>query len=157
MFLGLYSGYIVTHKKTLQVLILKYLQVYYQTAPSFPVATFHTLQKEHLSETAEQKVWRGTADCSRQRYADGDRNIQKQWMDRLLVCCLLHFLKVSEENTRGKIDVVVQFLSHVWLFVTPWITARQASLSFTISRSLFRLMSIELVMPSNHLIFMRCE
>ena len=112
-FPDLYSGYIVTHKKTIQVLILKYLQVYYQTSPNFPVATFLTLQKEHLSETAEQKVWRGTADCSRQRCADGDRNIQKQWMDRLLVCCLLHFLKVSEENTRGKIDVVVQFLSHV--------------------------------------------
>ena len=38
------------------------------------------------------------------------------------------------------------------LFVTPWTTAHQASLSFTISWSLFKLMSIELVMPSNHLI-----
>ena len=48
--------------------------------------------------------------------------------------------------------VVVQSLSHVWLFVTPWTAARQASLSFTISQSLLKLMSIELVMPSNHLI-----
>ena len=38
------------------------------------------------------------------------------------------------------------------VFVTPWTTAHQAFLSFTISWSLFRLMSIELVMPSNHLI-----
>ena len=45
----------------------------------------------------------------------------------------------------------VQSLSRVRLFVTPWITARQASLSFTISQSLLKLMSIELVMPSNHL------
>ena len=42
----------------------------------------------------------------------------------------------------------VQSLSHVQLFVTPWSAARQASLSFTISWSLFKFMSIELVMPS---------
>ena len=46
----------------------------------------------------------------------------------------------------------VQSLSRVRLFVTPWITARQASLSITNSRSLLKLMSIELVMPSSHLI-----
>ena len=46
----------------------------------------------------------------------------------------------------------VQLLSHVWLFATPWIVARQASLSITNSRSLLKLMSIELVIPSNHLI-----
>ena len=45
----------------------------------------------------------------------------------------------------------VQSLSHARLFETPW-TAYQASLSFTICRSLCKLMSIELVMPSNHLI-----
>ena len=48
--------------------------------------------------------------------------------------------------------VVVQSLSHVWLFATPWITAPQASLSFTISQSLLKFMSMESVMPSNHLI-----
>ena len=47
----------------------------------------------------------------------------------------------------------VQSLSRVRFFVTPWTAARQASLSITNSRSLLRLMSIELVMPSNHLIF----
>ena len=47
---------------------------------------------------------------------------------------------------------VVQSLSHVQLFEIPWTTARQAFLSFTISWSLFNLMSIESVMPSNHLI-----
>ena len=46
----------------------------------------------------------------------------------------------------------VQSLSHVRLFVTPWIAACQASLSITSSRSLLKLMSIESVMPSNHLI-----
>ena len=46
----------------------------------------------------------------------------------------------------------VQSLSRVWLFVTPWIAARQASLSITNSQSSPRLLSIESVMPSNHLI-----
>ena len=45
----------------------------------------------------------------------------------------------------------VQSLSRVWLFATPWTAARQASLSITNSQSLPKLMSIESVMPSNHL------
>ena len=50
----------------------------------------------------------------------------------------------------------VQFSSfHVWLFATPWIAACQASLSITNSRSSFKLMSIESVMPSSHLILGR--
>ena len=48
--------------------------------------------------------------------------------------------------------VVVELLSNVWLFATPWTTARQGSLSFTISQSLLKLMSVELVMSSNQLI-----
>ena len=47
---------------------------------------------------------------------------------------------------------VVVLLSHVWLFVTPWAAECQAFLFFTISWSLFKPMSIESVMPSNHLI-----
>ena len=49
----------------------------------------------------------------------------------------------------------VQSLSHVQLFATPWITAHQASLSITNSRSLLKLMPIELLMPSSHLILCR--
>ena len=49
----------------------------------------------------------------------------------------------------------VQALSRVWLFATPWITARQASLSITNSWSSLRLTSIESVMPSSHLILCR--
>ena len=49
----------------------------------------------------------------------------------------------------------VQSLSRVWLFVTPWTSARQASLSITNSQSLLRCVSIELVMPSSHLILCR--
>ena len=50
---------------------------------------------------------------------------------------------------------LVQSLSHVRLFATPWIAPHQASLSITNSWSLFKLMSIKSVMPSNHLIFCR--
>ena len=49
----------------------------------------------------------------------------------------------------------VQLLSHVQHFATPWTAASQASLSITNSQSLLKLMSIESVMPSNHLILCR--
>ena len=51
----------------------------------------------------------------------------------------------------GNSAVVVQSLSHIQLFATRWTAVHQASLSFTISRSLLKLVSIKLVMPSNHL------
>ena len=56
------------------------------------------------------------------------------------------------KNVKPIIVVFVQLLNCVWLFVTTWTTARQVSLSFTISQSLLKLMSIESVMLSNHLI-----
>ena len=56
-------------------------------------------------------------------------------------------MKVKSDQIRSD-----QSLSHVWLFATPWIAARQASLSITNSRSSLRLTSIESAMPSSHLI-----
>ena len=55
-----------------------------------------------------------------------------------------HFMLV-----KFQVLFVVQSLSHVLLFATPWTAACQASLSFTISQRLLKLMSIELVMPSD--------
>ena len=52
-------------------------------------------------------------------------------------------------------SVVGQLLRHVQLFETQWTAAHQASLSFTISQNLFKFMSIESMMPSNHLILCR--
>ena len=52
-------------------------------------------------------------------------------------------------------DAVVQSLSHVWLFVTPWAVAHWASLSITNPWNLLKLISIESVMPSNHLTLCR--
>ena len=55
--------------------------------------------------------------------------------------------------TVNSMSIFVQSLSSVWFFANPRTAAWQASLSFTISQSLLKLMSIESVMPSNHLIF----
>ena len=69
--------------------------------------------------------------------------------------------KTDEKGGRSWTDVstshvvAVQLPSRVRLFATPWTAARQASLSLTISWSLPKFMSIELVMPSNHLILCR--
>ena len=62
------------------------------------------------------------------------------------------WVKYSYTSDNSCYLVVIQSLSHVRLFVTPWTAARQASLSFTGSWSLLKFMSIESVMPSNHLI-----
>ena len=59
---------------------------------------------------------------------------------------------LQEHTSPENVNVGFQSLSCVQLFATPWTAARQASLPFTISRSLLRLMSIGSVMPSNHLI-----
>ena len=65
-----------------------------------------------------------------------------------LAPCLEKFLHVFSVSS-------VQSLSHVQLFATPWTAVYQAFRSITISRSSFKLMSIELVMPSSHLILCR--
>ena len=62
---------------------------------------------------------------------------------------------VTMQLAHSKALSSVQSLSHVRLFATLWTTARQASLSITNSRSLPKFMSIEMVMPSNHLILCR--
>ena len=66
--------------------------------------------------------------------------------------CFHCFSIVAKTSHIVKDSLSVQSLSRVWLFVTPWITARQASLCITNSWSLLRLKSIKSVMPSSHLI-----
>ena len=63
-------------------------------------------------------------------------------------------MKITRCNLQNMffIIVVVQSLSHVRLFATPGLEAHQIFLSFPISQSLLKLMSVESVMPSNHLI-----
>ena len=66
------------------------------------------------------------------------------FVDLLLFCIIIQFSSVQFSS--------VQSFSHVRLFVNPQAAAHQASLSITNSRSLLKLMSIKLMMPSNHLI-----
>ena len=66
---------------------------------------------------------------------------------------IFQFHSIPSNTNKTLTDLTsVQLLSRVWLFATPWTAALQASLSITNSWSLLKLMSIELVMPSNHLI-----
>ena len=65
---------------------------------------------------------------------------------------LIHNMVTIVDNIVSVQFSSVHLLSHVWLSATPWTAARQASLSITNSQRLPKLMSIELVMPSNHLI-----
>ena len=67
-------------------------------------------------------------------------------------CLYGHCLLLPVYSVPPLCIVVVQSLSYVQLFVTTWTAAHQASLSFTISQSLLKFMSIESVMPSSHLI-----
>ena len=83
---------------------------------------------------------------------------QKKEKNTIILCLNseidLDIWRVVEKEGKGMwiYTVVVQSLHHVWLFAAPWTATHQASLSFPVSWSLLRLMSIESVMPSNHLI-----
>ena len=78
-----------------------------------------------------------------QRYFSG-QSLDSIWTDFMTCGFKFHIILSSQE--------AVQLLSHVQLFVTPWATAAQTSLFFTISQSLLKLRSIESMMPSNHFI-----
>ena len=97
-------------------------------------------------------------------WSTGERTL----LGRVCLCFSIWLLAVSSHHfpvflcggapTLLNYNVVVaavQSLSRVWLFVTPRTAAHQASLSITNSRSLLKLMSVESVMPSNHLILCR--
>ena len=93
--------------------------------------------------------------------SEKEEKILWQWHLIFLTQCVtvnilkLFWLPVTENNRKQLQFSSVQSLSHVRLFATPWIAARQASLSITNSQSSLKLMSIESVMPSSHLIFCR--
>ena len=72
------------------------------------------------------------------------------WCIKLIDLQTLKHLCISGINPTWSYSIVVQSLSHVWLFATPWTAACQASWSFTISRSLLKLMSIEVGRTSNY-------
>ena len=88
------------------------------------------------------------------------QEVLKSWSDNHTLKCtappkninVRHCIFFPSRHLAKQSVVVVQPLSCVQLFVTPWTAAPQASLSITISWSLLKLMSVESVMPSNHVI-----
>ena len=96
---------------------------------------------QYVTPTANLRIWEGA---------------EKKSKESLRLCLLSRYrsenLCLSFSYIMGVTYFAVQSLSHVWLFATPCTVACQSSLSFTISQSLLKLMSIELVMPSRHLI-----
>ena len=67
-------------------------------------------------------------------------------------CVTIIWKKIQNTSITTEYFSSIQSLSRVWFFVTAWTAVCQASLSNTNSQSLLKLMSVELVMPSNHLI-----
>ena len=86
-------------------------------------------------------------DCSRGLCLFWVQILYQIWvlLSQIVACLLIFWIRSLRISS-------VQSLSRVWLFATPWTAAHQASLSITNSWSLPKLMSIESVMPSNHLI-----
>ena len=76
----------------------------------------------------------------------------KIWGGRIASNSSFYFTRLCSFSDRSVQSSLVQLLSCARLFATPWTAARQSSLSITNYRSLLKLMPIELVMPSNHLI-----
>ena len=80
------------------------------------------------------------------------RQMDKRERERVCVCVMEYYSALEKNHATCNSISSVQSLSRVRLFAIPRIAARQASLSITNSRSLLKLMSIESVMPSSHLI-----
>ena len=127
---------------------------------------FYNEQEEGGRDTGKRKENRWRQSSPEQgngqwQIADPRSGVRQTWMGilschALPVCLWANFLRSLSFSlsiwTMGYVVVVVHLFSHVQLFATPWTSARQVSLSITNSWSLLILMSIESVMPSNHLI-----
>ena len=117
---------------------------------------FHALEKE-MATHSSVLAWRipGTGEPGGLP-SMGSHRVGHDWSDLVLalaiICYVLGITLRTLQRLTHLIIVVVQPPSCVQLFATPWTAAHQDSLSFAISQSLLKFMSIESVMPSNHLI-----
>ena len=152
--------------------LLEFAQVHVQPMmPSNPLILCHSLllssvfpsirvfSNESALHVKWPKYWSFSFSIIPSKEIPGLISFRMDWLDLLADIYLFIHWEVSALKKKVTFKeildvVVVQLISCVWLFATPWTVARQASLSFSISQGLLRLMSIELVMPSNHLILL---
>ena len=116
---------------------------------SYDIPHMWTLKRNDTSELTKEKGTENelmAAGCREEGFGEGV--VREFGID---MYTLLYLKWVTNKDPLYSTDVVVQSLSRLQLFVTPRTAARQASLSFIIYQSLFKLMSIESMMPSNHL------
>ena len=127
--------------------------------PAFVTEGFqvHVLSAQQLRITLVYSWENGSANRKVTSSVAGRWQAVKSWSRSRSTCtqaCVLFLLPCFSANCPEWMEsgslVVVQSLSLVWLFAAPWAAAHQASLSFTISWSLLKFMSIESVMLSNH-------
>ena len=105
--------------------------------------TLYSVVKDESFSTMLRNEARMSAFTSIQHITRKINKRHSNWKERVKITCL---------QVIWSYMVVVQSLSCLWLFATPRTAAHHVSLSFTISRSLLKLISIESMMPSNHLI-----
>ena len=111
---------------------------------SLPPSSFHGILQTRIQK------WAGTSFSRR-----SSRTRYQAWVFQIAGRFFFVWDNREAHNNVSIQFSSVQLLSHVWLCATPWIPARQASLSITISRSSLKVTSIKLVMPSSHLILCR--
>ena len=140
----------------------------FPASESFPVSQLFTWGRQSTGVTASVSVlpmniqgwfplgWTGGSPCNPRDSQEYSPTPQFKSINSLVLSLLysptLTFIHDYWKNHQFS---SVQSHSRVWLFVTPWTAVCQASLSITNSQSLLKLMSIELVMPFNHLILCR--
>ena len=112
-----------------------------------------SIQKKQNPKLSYKMLYSCVIDHSIEMESRGKRSVagSKVLQFRLAIPVLLHYKVLTSARHLVGISSV-QSLGHVRLFATPWTAASQASLSITNSWSLLKLMSIESVMPSSHLI-----
>ena len=113
---------------------------------------FRILRHERPFELSFQGYYRVIRNTQSLKVLNGSRIVSIHHKLQIGKRKMLQKITIFDEAIKIVYLVVVQLLSHVRIFATPWTAAHQASLSFNISRSLLKVMSIKSVMPSNHLI-----